>query len=112
MLPRTACKAAGDVNGAVCGMHTAPSQSYLPLVAQTTLQRTQRRQRGMCDALCLALVSELVHALLLVAPHFVPLSPPHLFLLADSTCWLWLQAPCDAAVDVVHDVVVDVVDVV
>jgi len=25
-------EAAGDVNGVVCGMHTAPSQSYLPLL--------------------------------------------------------------------------------
>jgi hypothetical protein len=65
----------------------------------------------MCDALRLALVSELVHALLSYMPSsslpsiLFPLSPPHSFLLADSTCWLWLQAPCDAAVDVVHDVV-------
>jgi hypothetical protein len=67
----------------------------------------------MCDALRLALVSEVVHALLLIALRFVsPLSPPRHFLLADSTCWLWLQAPCDTAVDVAHDVAVDVVDVV
>ena len=25
-------EAAGDMNGVVCGMHTAPSQSYLPLL--------------------------------------------------------------------------------
>jgi hypothetical protein len=42
----------------------------------------------MCDALRLALVSEVVHALLLIALRFVsPLSPPRHFLLADSTCW-------------------------
>jgi hypothetical protein len=91
MLPRTACKAAGDVNGAVCGMHTALSQSYLPLVAQTTLQRTQRRQRGMCDALCLALVSELVHALLSYTPSSS--LPPILFPCLLLICSSWLTAP-------------------
>jgi hypothetical protein len=38
MLPCTACKAASDINRAVCEMHTALSQSYLLLVAQMTLQ--------------------------------------------------------------------------
>jgi hypothetical protein len=48
----------------------------------------------MWDELRLALVAGLVRALLLLALRFVcPLSPPRSLLLADSACWLWLQAP-------------------
>jgi hypothetical protein len=48
----------------------------------------------MWDELRLALVAGLVRALLLLALRFVCLlSPPRSLLLADSACWLWLQAP-------------------
>ena len=57
------------------------------------LRTHRRRQQGsIWDALHLALVSG--HALLLLTlPVVSPRSPPRSLLLADSACWLWLQAP-------------------
>jgi hypothetical protein len=107
-LPRPAREAAGNINGAVCGMHTTPSQSYPPLLARTTLQEdpTMPTRHVGCTP---PRVGVCAHTRAPPRCLFPPLSPPGSLLLANSACWLWLQAPCDAAVDVVYNVAVDVV---
>jgi len=110
----------GDVSGmrgrgnkAACGIYTAPyclwgcrrckqggvwdSHCPVSLTSPFSLEQCCRRtrwcQQGMWDdsALCWCLHSYMCSSSLPSA-----LSPPHSLLLADSACWLCLQAPCDA----------------
>ena len=91
-LPHTARKAAGDVNGVVCGMHTAPPQSYLPLLARTTAQEDAMTPHvGRHPASHWWLEDSYVPSSSSPSALFAPC--PRSLLLADSGCWLWLQAP-------------------
>jgi hypothetical protein len=75
-------------------MHTAPPQSYLPLLARTTAQEDATtpttRHVGWHPASHWWLDS---YAPSSSSPSALFAPCPRSLLLADSGCWLWLQAP-------------------